>query len=634
MRVIGTAGHVDHGKSALVQALTGVHPDRLKEEQERQMTIDLGFGWLRLPDGEEVGVVDVPGHRDFIENMLAGVGGIDAALLVVAADEGVMPQTREHLAILDLLEVERGVVALTKIDLVDDQAWLDLVRDEVLGLLASTSLRQAPVVGVSSKTGQGIDELVRALGAVLKSGPPRPDLGRPRLSIDRVFTLTGFGTVVTGTLLDGALEVGQEVSVLPGGESGRIRGLQTHKSRVDRAVPGSRTAVNVAGIDFRSINRGDLLTLPGAYRPTRRLDVRFRLLADASAALRHDQRVKVFVGAAQRVARVRLLGVDELLPGQEGWLQLVVQQPLVAAPGDHFILRRPSPGETLGGGRVVDAEPARLHRRRDAAVLESLERRLQGTPSDLLEQALMSAGPGPIRRAVERARLDLETAAEAIRDLKARGRLMSLSGEDIAPGSDALVISAATLTEVRRLMEAAAAAYHQAHPLRAGMPPEELKSRLGYEARTRAALLEWSLRSGVLVESHGRIALPGRVVALTDGERAAAEALLERFRRSPAAPPSVKECIDSVGEELLGHLLDERRLVQASSEVVFSAAEYDRMVEAVREQIRVRGAVAVADIRDLFQTSRKYALALLEHLDAEGVTIREGDARRLKGSGG
>ncbi len=634
MRVIGTAGHVDHGKSTLVHTLTGIDPDRLKEEQERQMTIDLGFAWLTLPGGEEVGVIDVPGHRDFIENMLAGVGGIDAALLVVAADEGVMPQTREHLAILDLLEVERGVVALTKTDLVTDLTWLDLVREETAGLLAGTRLSQAPIIGVSARTGRGVDELLAALRGELESSPARPDLGRPRLPIDRAFTLTGFGTVVTGTLVDGSLEVGQEVDVLPRGSRGRLRGLQTHRTKVTRAVPGSRTAANLAGVDLQAVSRGDVLVLPGTYRPTSRLDVRFRLLADVPAPLRHDQRVKLFIGSAQRMARVRLLGADALAPGQSGWLQLVLQAAVVAAPGDHFILRQPSPGATLGGGQVVDAEPLRLHRRRDPKVLEALDRRVQGTPEEVLEQALTSLGPTSMHKAVERARLDEALSAEAIQSLRSRGRLIHLSGEQAPLVPDSLIVSGASWEGIRRQMQAAVASYHEAYPLRAGMPPEEIKSRLGFEARTRAALLDHALRAQSLTMVRGKIGLPGREVTLTPKEQASVEALLAHFRQAPEAPPSYKECMEAVGGELLAHLLESGLLVQASDEVVFEAGDYDRMVDGVRSRIRSKGPATVADIRDLFHTSRKYALALLEHLDAEGVTVREGDIRKLRGEGG
>jgi selenocysteine-specific elongation factor len=338
MRVIGTAGHVDHGKSTLVQALTGTHPDRLKEEREREMTIDLGFAWLTLPNGEDVGIVDVPGHRDFIENMLAGVGGIDAALFVVAADEGVMPQTREHLSILDILQIQGGVVVLTKIDMIDDSDggrsdWLDLVEDDVRKVLHDTVLGEAPILRVSARTGEGIPELLKAVENCLSERPPRPDLRRPRLPIDRVFTIAGFGTVVTGTLTNGHLVVGDEILILPNDLKGRVRGLQTHKRKEEMAVAGSRTAVNISGINVDQIQRGDMLVHPGDYTTTRRLDIRFRLLPDVSAPLLHNTETKMFLGAAEVVARIRLLGTEALLPGEEGWLQVELNRPVVAVRG-------------------------------------------------------------------------------------------------------------------------------------------------------------------------------------------------------------------------------------------------------------------------------------------------------------
>jgi len=322
MRVIGTAGHVDHGKSTLIEALSGIHPDRLREEREREMTIVLGFAWMDLPTGEEIGIVDVPGHRDFIENMLSGIGAIDAAIFVVAADEGVMPQTREHLAILDILQIQGGVIALTKTDLIDDPEWLDLVEADLREEFAETVLDGAPLVRVSAQTGAGIAQLKQILGEVLADNVPRPDLGRPRLSVDRAFTISGFGTVVTGTLTDGSLQVGDEVVILPQNVRGRVRGLQTHKRKEQTAIPGSRTAVNISGVDLQQIQRGDVIIHPGDYPPTRRLDLQFRLLPAVSQPVRHNMEVKLFVGAAEVVARLRLLGIDVLKPGQEGWVQL------------------------------------------------------------------------------------------------------------------------------------------------------------------------------------------------------------------------------------------------------------------------------------------------------------------------
>jgi len=402
MQVIGTAGHVDHGKSTLVEALTGIHPDRLKEERVREMTIDLGFGWLELPSGEEVGIVDVPGHRDFIENMLAGVGGIDAALFVVAADEGVMPQTREHLAILDTLQIQGGVVALTKIDMVDDLDWLTLVEEDVRQVLSGTTLENARILRVSARKREGIGELIQALSDCLAHRPPRPDLGRPRLPVDRVFSVAGFGTVVTGTLSDGKLRVGDEVELLPRSLRGRVRGLQTHKRKEEVAVPGSRTAVNISGIPQEQVLRGDVLTHSGDYHPTRRLDARFRLLSDASKPLTHNREVKLFIGAAETLARVRLLGSELINPGEEGWLQLELREPVVAMRGDRYILRRPSPGETLGGGAVVDPHPTGRHKRFSQGLTDRLESLARGTPAEVLAQALLSLGARPCARCLPR----------------------------------------------------------------------------------------------------------------------------------------------------------------------------------------------------------------------------------------
>src|SRR5512138_3869211 len=383
MRVIGTAGHVDHGKSTLIAALTGVHPDRLKEEQAREMTIDLGFGWLTLPNGEEVGIVDVPGHRDFIENMLSGIGGIDAALLIIAADEGVMPQTKEHLAILDLLQIPAGLIVLTKIDLASDSAWLDLVETDIRSAVAGTVMQNAPIVRVSAKTKTGLKSLISSLQSLLENKSSRLDLTRPRLPIDRVFSMSGFGTVVTGTLLDGQLALGDEVEILPSGQKGRVRGLQTHKKKEARAVPGSRTAVNVSGIDTEAVRRGEVLIHPDQYQPTRRVDARFRLLKDVSSSLKHNSEVKFFVGASETIATLRLLGTEELSPGEEAWVQLELRDPAVTVRGDRYILRRPSPSETLGGGVIVDHQPQGRHKRFGEEVLQSLESLSQGTPTDV-----------------------------------------------------------------------------------------------------------------------------------------------------------------------------------------------------------------------------------------------------------
>jgi len=628
MRVIGTAGHVDHGKSSLVQAITGINPDRLAEEQRRQMTIDLGFAWLTLPDGESVGIVDVPGHRDFIENMLAGAGGIDAVLFVVAADEGVMPQTREHLSILDLLNVQKGIIALTKTDIVDDE-WLDLVEEDVSNLVSVSSLGQSPIVRVSAKTGDGLDELVTSLQNLLQEIPRRKDRGAPRLPIDRVFTIAGFGTIVTGTLLDGAFAVGDSVEIHPGGSKGRIRGLQTHKEKLDHALQGSRVAVNISGIEVDEVERGEVVIKPGSYKTTTMIDVHFRLLADADQDLRHNQEVKLYAGAAQRVAKVRLLGREVLNPGEEGWLQLLLSTPVVIIRGDRFILRRPSPSSTLGGGVVADAHPKRRHRLKDLVVIEQLEAFLRGTPATVLQRTLEGMGPAPLTDALKKAGISDDEAEEAIRVLIQNGELISLNESELSVESSSLVMDKNTwLTIVERIRKFLAD-YHHANPLQIGMPIEELRSKMGMETKLATFLLEQAVKDETVVIVPGYVSLKSHRIELEDNEKIVVDQLLLKFDSNPYAPPSLKETKQEIGDDLVRFLLESGALVQVSEDVLFKADTYGEMVDRVKEDLKENGMLSVADVRDKFDTSRKYALALMEHLDAVGVTVREGDLRRL-----
>ncbi len=628
MRVIGTAGHVDHGKSSLVEAITGINPDRLAEEQRRQMTIDLGFAWLTLPDGESVGIVDVPGHRDFIENMLAGAGGIDAVLFVVAADEGVMPQTREHLSILDLLNVQKGIIALTKTDVVDGE-WLDLVEEDVSKLVSLSSLGQSPIVRVSSKTGEGLDELVTSLQNILQEVPRRKDRGAPRLPIDRIFTIAGFGTVVTGTLLDGTLAIGDSVEIHPGRSKGRIRGLQTHKEKLDHAIQGSRVAVNISGIEVDDVERGEVVIKPGSYISTSMIDVHFRLLADTDHVMRHDQEVKLYAGAAQRIAKVRLLGRDVLNPGEDGWLQLLLSAPVVMIRGDRFILRRPSPSSTLGGGVVADAHPKRRHRLKDHAVIEQLEAFLRGTPATVLQRTLEGMGPAPLPDALKEAGISDDEAEEAIQELIQNGELITLHENELSVESSSLVMDKNSwLTIVERIRKILAE-YHRANPLQIGMPIEELRSKMGMETKLATFLLEQAVKDGTIVIVPGFVSLKDHRVQLEENEKKVVDQLLLKFDSNPYAPPSLKETKQEIGDDLVRFLLESGALVQVSEDVIFKADTYDEMVDKVKEDLKENGTLTVADVRDEFQTSRKYALALMEHLDAVGVTVREGDLRRL-----
>jgi selenocysteine-specific elongation factor len=626
MRVIGTAGHVDHGKSALVEALTGINPDRLREERERQMTIDLGFAWFNLPDGEPIGIIDVPGHRDFIENMLAGVGGIDAALFVIAADEGVMPQSREHLAILDLLEVDRGVVALTKTDLVEDQDWVGLVHEEVAELLMNTHLASAPIVPVSVHQNEGLQNLIRAIADSLQGSPARPDLGKPRLSIDRAFSIAGFGTVVTGTLIDGCLKSGDEIEILPGGIRGRIRGLQTHKTQLDQARPGSRVAVNLTGIEVRQIERGDVLVLPETYQPSRLVDVSYRHLSGIGSEMRHNQQVKLFHGSAQTLARVRLLGEKKLMPGKSGWLQLELQRPIVAVRGDRFILRRPSPGATLGGGKIVDPQPIRKHKRMDAGVISRFEQLLEGTADDLLYQALIGAGPVMSNSVSELAGLSQSEIESGLEHLVGSGQILMI---DSRSSQESVIMAKADWESVVERVGKIMRKFHDEQPLKLGMAREELKSRLNIDGKAFPFLLSHMQAQGILDVGQTHLALQGHAVNLTQADQERIDRIMKKFASNPHRPPSLKESMNEIGDDLLGFLLDTGKLVKVATDVVFEAETYQAMIEQIIAELGKRGTITVAEVRDIFGTTRKYSLALMEHLDAIGVTIREGDLRRL-----
>ncbi|NOZ72691.1 MAG: selenocysteine-specific translation elongation factor [Chloroflexi bacterium] len=630
MKVIATAGHVDHGKSMLVRALSGIDPDRLSEEKARGMTIDLGFAWVDLPSGEPVGIIDVPGHIDFIKNMLAGVGGVDAALLVVAADEGVMPQTEEHLAILDLLEVSRGVVALTKIDLVDEEGWLELVQEEIQETLSPTSLAGSPIVPVSAQTGEGVTELLATLEAVLAQAPERVDWGRPRLPIDRVFTIAGFGTVVTGTLQDGSLRLGDEVVVEPGGFKGRIRGLQTHKKSISVAQPGSRVAVNLSGIKATEIQRGQLLTYPGLLRGSKRLDVRLRALADAPTKLRHNMEITFHCYSAEVVGRLRLLEDDTLSPGAESWAQIELAQPVALQRGDRFIIRRPSPSHTLGGGVIVDPRVRRRHKRRRPEIFAQLETLLHGSPADLVRDVIHRQGPLPLSQIKSAVDLPADQTQAALQSLLAEGRIERVSTE---PGSEFVWTNEGWQSWKQRL-STLLSQYHHDYSLRPGMPREEVKNRLqprqGWSTRLFNSLIQRAVAEQIVREHGSYLALVDFSIQLTPEQQAQVERLLQQFARSPYSPPSVKQCQEWVGEELFASLLVQEKLVRVAADVVFERQTYETMVAKIQQYIRDHGQITVADCRDLFQTSRKYTLALLEHLDESRVTIRRGDVRVLR----
>lgn len=634
MRVIGTAGHVDHGKSTLVKALTGIDPDRLKEEQQRAMTIDLGFAWLTLPSGESIGVVDVPGHIDFIKNMLAGVGGVDAALFVIAADEGVMPQTREHLAILDLLEIPRGVIAVTKIDMIEDEDWLELIQADIAETMTGTVLANAPIIPVSALRGTGLKTLIQTLDQLLAQAPPRPNRGRPRLPIDRVFSMSGFGTVVTGTLLDGQLQVGQEVEVLPQGLKTRVRGLQSHKKTVELAQPGSRTAVNLTGLSTTDVARGNVLTTPGWLEPSQLIDVQLRLLPDSPRPLRHNQEVEIFTGATEVSGYTRLLGVRELEPGQTGWVQLRLTERIPIIKGDRFIIRQPSPSLTIGGGVVVDPLPRRRHRRFRPDLLKRLETLLAGTPEDVLVGELDRRGPTPVQTLLAECRLPLEIASTALTELLKKGDVFTLTdsaGQAVSlPQPKTLVASRAGWATLLGQVTTILLDYHSRSPLRAGMPRGELKSRLKLETRLFNEAIQRGQQEGMLVGAETTVRLASHQVKFAPAQQAAVDKLLADFRRAPYNTPLPKDVAAAVGEDVMLSLIEGEQLTRLSPDVILLTETYRDFVAWLRDYLRQHPTVNVAQVRDTFKTSRKYALALLEYTDEQRLTKRVGDDRVLR----
>lgn len=629
MRTIATAGHVDHGKSTLVRALTGIDPDRLKEERAREMTIDLGFAWMKLPGGEAIGLVDVPGHIDFIENMLAGVGGIDAALLVIAADEGIMPQTREHIDILRLLRIPKAVVAVTKADLAPDPAWLDLVAADARAALRGAPFADADIVPVSAREKKGLDRLLQALERCLADAPARRDVDRARLPIDRIFTMAGFGAVVTGTLLDGGFSTGEEVVVVPGAQTARIRGLQTHRQKRERAEPGARVAINLAGVEVAGLRRGQVVARPGTLSDTRRLDAHLELLrapgSGAGDRLAHNTEIKLFAGAAETMARIRLLEGATLAPGAAAFAQLELTEPIAVAAGDRFIARLPSPSITIGGGRVVDPHPQARHRRRsgqaDAATLARLRALLDGTPREKVENALLALG------FTSRA-----AAAKAAETPAADAEIDALLAEGGALETDGVL----ALTGQWRARQAQLAdlldAHHKALPLQLGLSRESARTRLGLGPREFGALVRRSAAEGGITDDANTLRLAGHVIAFNPQQQRQIDALIRKMATQPLQTPLPKDCRALVGDDVYEALLRLGTLQQISLEVVFLRETYDAAVARVKALLAERGAVTAAEVRDALDTSRKYALALLEHLDETGLTRRVGDARVLKSS--
>lgn len=632
--IVGTAGHVDHGKTVLVRALTGVDTDRLKEEKERGISIELGFAPLVLPSGRRVGLVDVPGHERFIRHMLAGVAGIDLVLMVVAADEGVMPQTREHLDILNLLQVKQGLIAITKIDLVDEE-WLALVEEDVRQAVEGSVLEGAPLIPVSAVTGKGLDQLLAALDALVAQTPAREVAGPARLPIDRVFTIAGFGTVVTGTLWSGSLRVGQTVSIYPAGKSVRIRSLQVHGEPVEAAYAGQRVAVNLAGIEVNQVERGQVLAESGSLKPSWGLGADLYLLASARRPLTHGARVRFHLGTSEILARIRLLGQEELAPGDSALVQIHAEEPVCARRGDRFVIRSYSPIHTIGGGTILDPAAGRRRRRREEVVKE-LEILRAGRPEDLAIEALKTQeaeapGPGAI---AAKSGLDLELVTSSLHQLEQQGRVVCGRPE----GAEPWFMTASTYQRLWKAAEQALRAYHQQRPLRSGLPKEELRSRLGkvlarLSPRTFNLLLShWEAQGKIKVLAQ-EVRLAGFDVQVPPGLQAALSGLVEAYRQGGFTPPAWEEAVRQQGldpdaaQELLHYLLRRGELVRIGEDTYFGREALEEAQAKISAFLDQHGQITLGQARDLLGSTRKYVLPLLEYLDQIKFTRRQGDLR-------
>jgi len=624
---------VDHGKTALIKRLTGVDTDRLKEEKERGITIELGFASLALPGGRTLGVVDVPGHERFVRNMVAGAAGIDLVVLVIAADEGVMPQTREHLQICTLLGIRKGFVALTKVDMVDGE-WLKLIHDDVREFLRGTFLEEAPVVPVSSLTGEGFPELLRTIERAADEVEEAADVGLFRLPVDRVFTMKGFGTVVTGTLISGKVATGQEVEVSPIGLRARVRGIQVHNRSVETAEAGQRTAVNLQGIERAAIERGHLLAGPDTMVPSQRLDVVYRHLAGAGRKMKHRTLVRLHTGTSEVMARLILLDRDEMEPGAEGYAQLVLERPLAAVAGDRFVIRSYSPVTTIGGGGIVDPLPAK-HKRSAEAVLQEFRRLAGGQEAERVATVLARAGIGGITEP----RLIVRTGIRGKELRRILEGMFSAKEAVLVDREEMRILSQPAYGDLQAGILRELQAYHERFPLKDGLSREELRTmRLG--ERVGLKIFGMALRDlekkGSIIAERENIRLTGHRVQLKEEMGNLREELSGVYREGGLAPPTLREILERFSDRkkevasLIQVMTREGDLVRISEDLNFHRDALAALREDYRRLLLREGQATPASFKELTGLSRKFIIPLMEYFDMTRLTMRAGDHRILR----
>jgi selenocysteine-specific elongation factor len=630
--ILGTAGHIDHGKTSLVKALTGIDTDRLKEEKARGITIELGFAHLELPGGIQFGIVDVPGHERFVRAMVAGVGGMDLVMLVVAADEGIMPQTREHLEICQLLGVKKGLVALTKTDMVDPD-WLGLVTEEVRDYLSGSFLEEAPIVPVSSRTGAGIDGLKGELARLAMEVEEKRHDGPFRLPVDRVFTVTGFGTVVTGTLLSGEIKVGDEVELLPSGRECRVRGIQAHGAKTDLGLAGQRLAVNLQGIDHDQVVRGDVVAPKGLYRPTRVVDVRLDYLPSAPRELKHRATLRLHSATYEVPAQVILLDRDILKPGETACAQLRLATPVLLLPGDPFVLRTYSPQATLGGGTILDPDPPRRRRRSEEAIalLGAIETGSEADKVRLMVASGLLSGLS-LNVLVSRTGMSAKRIEAALAVLLTTGDVVQVVREP------RIFLGKAAFEGLKsRLMEELQA-YLRDNPMKDGIGKEELKSRIPRRSDPRffGPVLAALEKEGKAVSERDIIRLPGRKGEASTDQAELRGKLAAALQKGGMEPPTLKELCDACHcseKQVLEHLnllVRDNKAVKLKSDVFYAPEPVAAIREKLTACLKEKGEITPPEFRELTGLSRKFMIPLLEFFDQEKLTIRVGDKRVLR----
>ncbi len=630
--ILGTAGHIDHGKTSLVKALTGIDTDRLKEEKLRGITIELGFAWLDLPSGQRVGIVDVPGHEKFVKNMVAGAMGIDLLVMIIAADEGVMPQTREHLDICSLLGIKHGLVALTKTDMVDEE-WLELVTDDVESFFKGTFLEGAPIVQVSSATGQGLPEFHKALEALCETVPERSSKGLFRLPVDRVFTMKGFGTVITGSLVFGKVRVGDTIMIYPSGIQSKVRGIQVHNQSVDEASAGMRTAINFQGLEREAINRGDVLGGLNTLKPSFMVDVVLDYIGYDKKPLKNRTRVRFHTGTSEILSRVILLDREELAVGETTVAQLRLEAPVSAVKDDRFVIRSYSPIKTIGGGLIVNPVPIK-HKRFREAVVADLRRLAESPPRELVTFLIEGSG----LHGVAFSDLIIMTnivEAELERHLQ---QLLSEKVIILVDRENRVFIHGSVLGELRDKTVQILGVYHKDYPLRAGMTKEALKSKLPEALSLRIfnlMLLELT-KAKTVVQAKEMIHLSGHTIALEADQKDIRHKIEQTYFDSGLQPPYFKDLVESMRQnsghvrDVLGLMLEEGALVKVKDDLYFHKDVLADVKNRLVSYLKANPEIDTPRLKEMMGVSRKYLIPLIEYFDAAKVTIRVGDVRRLR----